>query len=139
MTLHQVNGDGAGPYECMIDSTGAGTQWTAMTVVTNVPGEDSRSDAKATDFVSRLLLNLSSLSSVMMIGMYKLTPPKPLTAKVAATQTCTGSMAGMDGVCMVRCNNAARAGPFGGCVPVQMASAAGNATAAAKMRRGFRA
>jgi hypothetical protein len=26
MTLHQVNGDGAGPYECMIDSTGAGTQ-----------------------------------------------------------------------------------------------------------------
>jgi Egh16-like virulence factor len=26
MTLHQVNGDGAGPYDCMIDSTGAGTQ-----------------------------------------------------------------------------------------------------------------
>jgi hypothetical protein len=31
---------------------------------------------------------------------------------------------------MVRCNNAARAGPFGGCVPVQM-TGAGNATAAA--------
>lgn len=52
MTLHQVNGDGAGPYECMIDSTGAGTQWTTMAVVTNVPGENSRSKAKATDFVS---------------------------------------------------------------------------------------
>lgn len=53
MTLHQVNGDGAGPYECMIDSTGAGTQWTAMAVVTNVPGENSRSKAKATDFVRK--------------------------------------------------------------------------------------
>lgn len=29
---------------------------------------------------------------------------------------------------MVRCQNPARAGPFGGCVPVQMAGAAGNTT-----------
>jgi hypothetical protein len=35
----------------------------------------------------------------------------------------------MTGVCMVRCNNDANAGPFGGCVPVQMV--AGNDTAAA--------
>lgn len=34
--------------------------------------------------------------------------------------TCTGEMAGMSAVCMVRCQNPARAGPFGGCVPVQM-------------------
>ncbi|KAK0103608.1 hypothetical protein ONS95_005620 [Cadophora gregata] len=110
MTLHQVNGDGAGPYDCMIDSTGTGTQWTNMQVATNVPGENSRSRARATDF--------------------------PLTAKVAADQTCTGSVAGMEGVCMVKCQNAARAGPFGGCVPVQMAGA--NATAAAKKARSER-
>lgn len=112
MTLHQVNGDGAGPYECMIDSTGAGTQWTAMAVATNVPGKNSNSKAKATDF--------------------------PLTATVAADQTCTGTVGAMTGVCMVRCNNAARAGPFGGCVPVQMAAAGGNATAAAPARRNAR-
>lgn len=53
MTLHQVNGDGAGPYSCEIDSTGAGTNWVNMQVATNVPGEKSRSKAKATDFVSR--------------------------------------------------------------------------------------
>lgn len=57
MTLHQVNGDGAGPYECMIDSTGTGTQWTQMQVATNVPGENSRSNAKATDFVSNIPSN----------------------------------------------------------------------------------
>lgn len=103
MTLHQVNGDGAGPYKCMIDSTGTGTGgWTDMKVTTNVPGKNSRSKAKAEDF--------------------------PLTAKVAGDQTCTGSMGGMDNICMVRCNNEANAGPFGGCVPVQMVSA-GNASA----------
>lgn len=107
MTLHQVNGDGAGPYKCMIDTTGTGTGgWKEMDVVTNVPGKNSRSKAKAEDF--------------------------PLTAKVAADQTCTGSMGGMENVCMVRCNNSANAGPFGGCVPVQMvaggAGAAGEAT-----------
>jgi len=57
MTLHQVNGDGAGPYTCMIDSTGAGTQFEPMTVATNVPGEDSRSRAKAADFVRRIPSN----------------------------------------------------------------------------------
>lgn len=103
MTLHQVNGDGAGPYECMIDSTGTGTQWTQMQVATNVPGTNSRSKAKATDFVSVPLLNLPSMTNTLF---------QPLTATVAADQTCTGSMAGMEGVCMVRCNNAASKFPI---------------------------
>lgn len=98
MTLHQVNGDGAGPYECMIDSTGTGTQWVAMTVTTNVPGENSRSDAKAQDFVSASFTHPMIHTNTL----------QPLTAKVAADQTCTGSAAGAEGVCMVRCNNAAR-------------------------------
>ncbi|KAI0995336.1 hypothetical protein K3495_g12846 [Podosphaera aphanis] len=104
MTLHQVNGDGAGPYDCMIDSTGTGTGgWTKMEVETNVPGKNSRSNAKAEDF--------------------------PLTAKIAADQTCTGTVGDMQNVCMVRCNNGANAGPFGGCVPVQMMAAGSNAAA----------
>ncbi|KAH8596843.1 hypothetical protein B0O99DRAFT_95010 [Bisporella sp. PMI_857] len=112
MTLHQVNGDGAGPYECMIDATGTGTQWQAITVGTNVPGENSRSDARAQDF--------------------------PLTANIPADQACTGTAGDATGLCMVRCNNAARAGPFGGCIPVQLAGA-GNATDAAATRRAKRA
>ncbi|CAG8978184.1 hypothetical protein HYALB_00013176 [Hymenoscyphus albidus] len=103
MTLHQVNGDGAGPYDCMIDSTGTGTQWQKIQVTQQVPGTNSRSKAKATDF--------------------------PLTVKIPADQTCTGTAAGETNMCIVRCNNAARAGPFGGCVPMQMPSA--NTTAGA--------
>jgi hypothetical protein len=87
MTVHQVNGDGAGPYTCMIDSTGTGTNWQAIDVTQNVPGRNGRSNARATDI--------------------------PLKAAIPAGQTCTGTVAGQSNVCMVRCQNPARAGPFG--------------------------
>ncbi|KIX07679.1 uncharacterized protein Z518_02333 [Rhinocladiella mackenziei CBS 650.93] len=105
MTLHQVNADGAGPYTCMINDDGTGTTWTQMTVTQNVPGERGRDrDGQATDF--------------------------PLTAQVPAGQTCTGTVAGQENVCMVRCQNPARAGPFGGVVPVQMPNTAAATEAA---------
>lgn len=103
MTLHQVNGDGAGPYTCQIDAAGDGSAFVDMKVTTNVAGKNSRSNAKAVDL--------------------------PLKAAIPAGQTCGGSVAGQNNVCMVRCMNAARAGPFGGCVPVQMVAAAGNSAA----------
>jgi len=105
MTLHQVNGDGAGPYTCQINAAGDAQNWVDMKVTTQVPGTNSRSKAKAVDL--------------------------PLKAAVPAGTACTGNVAGQSAVCMVRCMNAARAGPFGGCVPAQMASKAGNSTAPA--------
>lgn len=61
------------------------------------------------------------------------TSEQALTAAVPANQACTGTVAGQDNVCLVRCMNDANAGPFGGVVPVQMvqAATAGNATAGA--------
>lgn len=62
---------------------------------------------------------------------------QPLSAAIPAGQACTGSVAGQENVCLVRCMNGANAGPFGGVVPVQMVqagaagAAAGNTTAAA--------
>ncbi|CAE6528292.1 hypothetical protein RSOLAG22IIIB_06290 [Rhizoctonia solani] len=105
MTVHQINGDGAGPYTCDVSADASGQNFVAMKVTTNVPGQNSRSQAKATDF--------------------------PLVAQMPAGTTCTG---GPDGdACIVRCRNAARAGPFGGCVPVTNAApAGGNSTTPAK-------
>jgi hypothetical protein len=57
----------------------------------------------------------------------------PLNAAVPANQQCSGTVAGQSNVCLVRCQNAARAGPFGGVVPVQMA----NSTTPAAARRAF--
>ena len=42
MTLHQVNADGGGPYTCMINADGSGTQWTDIQVTTTPPGRNSR-------------------------------------------------------------------------------------------------
>lgn len=96
MTLHQVNSDGAGPYTCMINDDGTATTWQDIPVTQNVPGDDGRDrDGEATDF--------------------------PLTASIPQDQQCSGSVAGQENVCLVRCENPARAGPFGGVVPVQMA------------------
>ncbi|KAF6798189.1 cas1 appressorium specific protein [Colletotrichum sojae] len=106
MTLHQVNGDGGGPYDCMINGDATGATWTNINVLTTPPGQNSRNRAGAmTDF--------------------------PMKAQIPADQTCTGTVAGQNNICLVRCQNAARAGPFGGIVPVQMAQA-GNTPAAAR-------
>lgn len=107
MTVHQVNSDGAGPYKCMIDATGTGTNWQPITVTQNLEGSarGRNRDTQMQDL--------------------------PLTAAIPAGQTCTGTVAGQSNVCMVRCENPARAGPFGGCVPVQMAGAAAAAAAPA--------
>ena len=57
------------------------------------------------------------------------TSEQALTAAVPANQACTGTVAGQENVCLVRCMNDANAGPFGGVVPVQMVQpGAANAT-----------
>lgn len=105
MTLHQVNSDGAGPYTCMINDDGTGANWEEITVTQNLEGNarGRNRDGEETDF--------------------------PLNAAIPADQECTGTVAGQENVCLVRCENPARAGPFGGVVPVQMAGAAGAAGA----------
>ncbi|KID98054.1 CAS1 appressorium specific protein, partial [Metarhizium majus ARSEF 297] len=101
MTLHQVNGDGAGPYTCMINSDGTAQNWKNIQVTENVDGNQRGRN------------NAGSASD------------HPLTAAIPAGQECTGNVAGQDNVCLVRCQNPARAGPFGGVVPVQMVQEAG--------------
>ena len=52
VTLHQINGDGAGPMACSIDVAGKGT-FADLTITTNVPGNNGRSNANNQDFVSK--------------------------------------------------------------------------------------
>lgn len=101
MTLHQVNADGAGPYTCMINGDGTAQSWQNIQVTQNVPGNQRGRN------------NGGSKSDI------------PLKVAIPPNQQCTGNVAGQAGVCMVRCQNPARAGPFGGVVPVQMVQAAG--------------
>ncbi|KAL1638152.1 hypothetical protein SLS58_008892 [Diplodia intermedia] len=91
VTIHQVNADGAGPYECDLDeSSNAGT-FTKLQVSNNVPGENGLSDAKFKDFT--------------------------INVQMPDNLNCTGASPG--NICTVRCRNNALAGPFGGCFAVQ--------------------
>ncbi|KAI9172200.1 hypothetical protein HJFPF1_01693 [Paramyrothecium foliicola] len=134
MTIHQVNSDGAGPYTCMINADASGATWENIQVTKDVPGNERgrNRDGEMQDF--------------------------ELKAAIPANQQCTGTAAGQNNVCLVRCENPANAGPFGGIVPVQMAApgaaapggavpvggaapaapAAPGAAPAARMRRGKR-
>jgi len=52
VTIHQVNADGAGPYECDLDMTSdTGVISQNLTVTNNVPGENGISEAFTEDFV----------------------------------------------------------------------------------------
>ncbi|GAM88249.1 hypothetical protein ANO11243_062820 [Dothideomycetidae sp. 11243] len=104
LTLHQVNQDGAGPFQASIDSTSGGQTESAFQdaqMVSNVGGIASLSAVTTTDF--------------------------PVQVQVPQGTVCSGTVAGVKNVCIVRIQNNAIAGPFGG-------SAAFTQSAAAKKR-----
>jgi len=103
MTFHQVNQDGAGPLTAQIDPTSAGTDPAAFQdaqVTQNVPGIGigGLSAASTTDF--------------------------PVKVQMPAGMTCSGSAGGANNVCVVRLQNAALAGPFGGSAAFTMSAGA---------------
>jgi hypothetical protein len=103
MTFHQVNQDGAGPLTAQIDPTSAGTDPAAFQdaqVTQNVPGIGigGLSAAQTTDF--------------------------PVKVQMPAGMTCSGSAGGANNVCIVRLQNSALAGPFGGSAAFTMSAGA---------------
>ncbi|KAK6523246.1 hypothetical protein TWF694_006136 [Orbilia ellipsospora] len=95
MKLHQVNSDGAGPFHCMLDEAANGQSWgRALKVTTNVPGNS------------------------YSINKYQL-KKWPIVVQLPADLNCQGSYGGHNKICLMRCQNKAKNGPFGGCVPFQ--------------------
>lgn len=93
MTFHQVNQDGAGPLTADIDATSGGTDATAFKtaqVTQNVPG-----------------IGIGGLSAAQTMDF-------PVAVQMPAGMTCSGSVGGASNVCIVRMQNSALAGPFGG-------------------------
>ncbi|KAL6708521.1 hypothetical protein ACN47E_002502 [Coniothyrium glycines] len=103
MTFHQVNQDGAGPLTADIDATSGGTDPAAFKtaqVTQNVPGIGigGLSGATTTDF--------------------------PVKVQMPAGMTCSGTAGGVSNVCVVRLQNSALAGPFGGSAAFTQSTAA---------------
>ena len=78
-------------------------------------------------FVTRMLVNMGIVKRASNVN-----EDYPFAATIAGT-TCSGTVAGQSGVCLVKIVNPSNAGPFGGVIAVQMAdasTAAAPATAA---------
>ncbi|KAF2740264.1 hypothetical protein EJ04DRAFT_239503 [Polyplosphaeria fusca] len=106
MTFHQVNQDGAGPLTAQIDATSGGTDASAFQdakVMQDVPG-----------------IGIGGLSGAQTMDF-------PVKVQMPQGMTCSGTAGGASNVCIVRMQNSALAGPFGG-------SAAFTQSAAAKKR-----
>lgn len=98
VTIHQVNADGAGPFECDMDETSnAVTTFTPLKVTNNIPGSFGLSQAKEQDFT--------------------------INVQMPENFNCIGASTG--NICTVRCRNNAVAGPFGGCFAVQQTDGKG--------------
>lgn len=103
MTFHQVNQDGAGPLTAQVDATSGGQDPSAFKdaqVTQNVPG-----------------IGIAGLSTAT-------TTDFPVTVQMPAGMTCSGSVGGASNVCIVRLQNSALAGPFGGSAAFTMSDSA---------------
>lgn len=125
-TLHIVTSDGAGPYKAMINADGTGQTWTQMEVATQVPGTKGNIKKTEKRFWARALQAVGIMKRATNIN-----EDYPFKVNVPAGTTCTGNIAGQANTCLVKLVNPSNAGPFGGCIPVQMASAPGAAAAPA--------
>jgi len=110
----QVNQDGAGPLTPAIDPTSGGTDPAAFvpaTMKTDVPGSGvgGLSGTTKTDF--------------------------PITVQMPAGMTCDGTVAGVSNVCIVKVQNAALAGPFGGSAAFTQSPAAKKRALEYRMRK----
>ncbi|KAK6536348.1 hypothetical protein TWF281_000588 [Arthrobotrys megalospora] len=93
---YQINLDGAGPFKCKIDYRAAADSWSRNLVVTkNCPGDDK---------------------SLFWPGIQK---ECWFTINMPQDLNCQGESGTVKDLCIVRCENNAENGPFGGCIPVQ--------------------
>lgn len=113
LQFRQINQDGAGPLEAMVDGTSGGTEMSAFKkaqVTQDVPGfVAGLSTATMTDF---------DVKVQMPQGM-----------------TCDASVGGADNVCVVRVRNNTPAGPFGGSAAFTQSNAARKRAIAYRLKK----
>ncbi|EPS39384.1 hypothetical protein H072_6834 [Dactylellina haptotyla CBS 200.50] len=97
MVLHQVNGDGNGPFTCGIDTlaTAGKGSFKKIDIAKQVPGQNP------------------TLNAVV-------TTQFPLIVNIPEDIQCQGTFGSKKNICLIRCQNFAINGPFGGCIPFEL-------------------
>ena len=128
--FHIVTTDGAGPISAVVDTTATGkfSEGKLLETTTQVPGNKGNIKAPKKNKTARDLLE-GALESVGLVkrAAKNVNQDFPVAFTVPAGTTCTGTINGIQNVCLAKIANANKAGPFGGVVAFQMVG--GNATA----------
>ncbi|KAK6516627.1 hypothetical protein TWF506_006526 [Arthrobotrys conoides] len=97
VVLHQVNGDGNGPFTCGIDTTGTAARgsFKKLEIAKQVPGQNP------------------TLNAVTATN-------HPLIFNLPSDIECTGTAGEKKRICIIRCQNFAINGPFGSCAAIQL-------------------
>ncbi|KAK6544457.1 hypothetical protein TWF694_001152 [Orbilia ellipsospora] len=102
MGVYQVNDDGAGPFRCRIDATGTGNSFGAWLPEANYliqpPGAAAYKGVNSPTNYQKHILKV----------------------RVPANVQCKAQYGKVSNVCILRCENSAPNGPFGGCIPFQV-------------------
>ncbi|KUJ13928.1 cell surface protein [Mollisia scopiformis] len=124
-TLHIVTTDGAGPYTAIVDPTGTGSfaSGTEAEVTQQVPGTFGEILPNGNTLRLRMLAKMGLAKRAQNVNK-----DYPFSVAIPAGTTCTGTVGGQSGVCLVKMANPNPAGPFGGVFAMQVASGAGNST-----------
>ncbi|KAF3186570.1 hypothetical protein TWF225_004629 [Orbilia oligospora] len=101
ITTWQVNADGAGPFRCRLDESGTGKEFGPWLATDMQPGPGAGKE---------------KWKSVWAHGNNK---RHTLRVRIPGNVKCTAQYGNMKNICMLRCENFAANGPFGGCVPFQ--------------------
>ncbi|KAK4034063.1 hypothetical protein C8A01DRAFT_49482 [Parachaetomium inaequale] len=134
-TFHVVTADGAGPIQAVLDPTATGRFATGipLTVVEQIPGvkgnfvttQQQKGGKRRSSLWERAVEGMGFGKLLGKRGAANVNQSFGFAFAVPANTTCTGTVASMTGVCLVKIANANRAGPFGGVVPVQIAGGGG--------------
>ncbi|KAF2177845.1 hypothetical protein K469DRAFT_732161 [Zopfia rhizophila CBS 207.26] len=126
-TFHIVTTDGAGPINAIIDTnaTGAFSMGVQATIVTAIP--ENKGNIKPGGLIPRALMVFGLQKRAANINL-----DFPFQINVPSNTSCTGTVAGQQGVCFMKIAKANKAGPFGDVIAFQMAGEAttGNMTVA---------
>ncbi|EPS36283.1 hypothetical protein H072_10195 [Dactylellina haptotyla CBS 200.50] len=104
--IHQLNTDGAGAYKCKLDTGATANSWDGgwLKITANIKWWKKNYNNVPGNKYSVNGLKLKDWNIVIHL-------PQNLD--------CKGSIGGVDNVCLIRCENSAKNGPFGGCIPFQ--------------------
>lgn len=119
-TFHAVTSDGCGPISAVLDTTATGkfSQGQMLTTTADVPG--TKGQCPKAIIKKSFVRDLLERAGVIERRATNVNQDFPVAFNLPADAACTGTVNGIQNVCLVKMANRNAAGPFGGVIPIQI-------------------